>query len=161
MITMKNKISLVSRRKDMSFDSPTRASLRAMKRFQEESRLESPDSHDKDVFVSLEEGSPTVEVKLPQEELDIKKVASEYLHDKDHSEVMAMVSKEKVGENWELKLQFVPKYHSRMLTSKQLAEMLRVSISTVYSLRKKGKIRGYKAGNVWRFIWKEVLAALA
>ncbi len=162
-----NKISLVSRRQDKCFDTPTRASMRAHERSekQEELKTESISKKDipnqKDVFLSMENGAPTVEIDLPEDkQIDFEHLASEYLQGRDKALVSAEFSKEKIGDKWELKLQFTPEHPSKLLTVKELAAMLGLSTETIYLMRKKGQIKGYKAGKSWRFMWSEVLEAL-
>lgn len=162
-----NKISLVSRRRDQRFDSPTRASLRARERFREEALQaeipdrDHPDSINADITVGFERGAPTVEVEVPSDQrLNLEDLASEYLGDNNSAEIRTEISKERIGDKWGLKIQFMPDHTSRMLSTKELALMLGVSSHTIYKLRKANKIKGYKAGTRWRYIWTEVLAAL-
>jgi excisionase family DNA binding protein len=160
-----SKISLVSRRKDKYFDSPTQASQRAQKRIATEQQADqntvSPQTPPEDISVSMEQGAPTVELKLPPDQrLDFEQLAEEYLHGKDKARIMAVVEKEKIGEKWGLKLQFLPELPSKMLSAKQLAQMFGVSPHTIYSLLKKGIIKGYKIGRTWRFNWSEILESL-
>ncbi len=160
-----NKISLVSRRLDKSFDTPTRASQRAHERMEEQiagTDTDSDQPQDKNsVSVSIQEGSPTVEIDLPNDKhVDFECLATEYLQGKDKTMITTEISKEKIGDKWELKLQFMPEHPSKLLTAKELAAMLGVSITTVYTMRKNNGIKSYKVGNSWRFMWSEVLEAL-
>lgn len=162
-----NKISLVSRRKDKYFDLPTQASRRARER-QEADQASGqppppapPSTPPKDVTVSTEEGIPTVEVDVPADQhLNLEQVSSAFLHGQKQSSVMASVEKRKIGDKWELKLQFMPDQPAKMLTAKQLGQMFGVSAETIYALRKKGVIKGYKVGHSLRFNWSEVLESL-
>jgi len=164
-----SKISLVSRRKDKYFDSPTQASQRAQKRLAEnqdsppEAKPTAPPdpSVRQNVNISVEEGSPTVELQMPpSQRLDFEALASEYLKGKDKAKIMTIIEKEKIGEKWGLKLQFLPEQPSRLLSSKQLAQMFGVSTHTISRLTKEGMIKGYKVGKHWRFNWSEVLESL-
>ena len=159
-----NKISLVARRRDKAFDSPTEASERARKRIEDEKPEEAavePTSGAEDVSVTMEEGIPTVELDVPADQhLSLDEIAEEYLSDADQAQVLTTISKEKVGGKWGLRLQFMPDHPAKLLSSKELAAMLGVSIHTIYHLRKSGKITGYKAGRTWRYVWSEVLDAL-
>lgn len=156
-----NKISLVTRRKDKAFDAPTAASQRARERLALE-QAERPEEHEDDISVSHEEGAPTIELEMQQSSgIDPEAIAEEYLKGRDEAEIRTRISKEQKSENkWELKLQFLPEHTSKLLSAQELAMMLGVSIHTIYSMRKKGKITGYKVGHAWRFIWTEVLEAL-
>jgi len=158
-----NKISLVTRRKDMYFDSPTEASRRARLRLEREEASSQPDKlEDGEVEVSVQEGAPTVELGiLENQPVQLDQLVREYLHDKDRAEIFTEVSKSKLDNGkWELKFQFLPDYPAKMLTTRQLASVLGVSMSTIYSLRRKGVIKGYQLGSAWRYIWSEVLQAL-
>lgn len=160
------KISLISRRKDKYFDQPTKASQRAHERAeQENSGKDAEKDREPDVeniSVSKEDGMSTVEVQVPDDTAQkIEKVSKDILGDKDRAEAVTEISKTKIGDKWELKLQFMPGQTSKMLTSKQLAEMLRVGVHTIYSLHKKGIIKGYKVGRGFRYSWAEVAEALS
>lgn len=159
-----SKISLVARRKDKYFDSPTQASQRAQQRLTEkENQIQSLPKEDtrKDVSVSVEEGAPTLELSIPPDQrLDFEALASEYLKGKDKAKIMTIIEKEKIGDKWGLKLQFLPEQPSKLLASKQLAQMFGVSTHTIARLVKQGVIKGYKIGKHWRFNWSEVLESL-
>ena len=163
-IALMSKISLVSRRKDKYFDSPTQASQRAQQRLaEEESQAHPPTEGDstKNVNVSVEEGAPTVELNIqPDQRLDFEVLAAEYLKGKDKAKIMTVIEKEKIGDYWGLKLQFLPEQPSKLLSSKQLAQMFGVSPHTIARLVKQGIIKGYKVGKHWRFNWSEVLESL-
>lgn len=45
----------------------------------------------------------------------------------------------------------------RIMTIKELSDYLRIPLSTIYDLTKKGKIRGVKFGKHWRFLEDEIL----
>ena len=160
-----NKISLVARRRNRVFDEPTKASLRAKARMEngivDDNEPAKEPTAQSDVSFTIEEGAPTVEVDVPQNDhVAFDDLAEEILDGKERSFVTAEVSKEKVGDKWELKLQFMPDHPSKMLNPKELATMLGISKSTVYSMRKSGKIKGYRMGRSWRFVWSEVLESL-
>jgi excisionase family DNA binding protein len=162
-----SKISLVTRRKDKYFDCPTAASQRAQKRLSEEQQQQAKDADEpehpseQDISVSIEEGAPTVDVTLPSDRrIDFEQLAAEYLQGKDKANIMAVIEKEKIGEKWGLKLQFLPEQPTKMLTAKQLAQMFGVGTHTIYHLLKTGVIQGYKIGKAWRFNWSEVIQAL-
>ena len=162
------KVSLVTRRKDRVFDAPTRASERARQRALDKTGLDTApakqvlEKSESDVSVSLQEGTPTVEVKIPADRrFDLDEVSGAILREKSSTQTLAEISKEKIGDKWELKVQFLPENAQKMLTAKQLARILSVSTETVYSLRKKGVIKGYQVGTTWRFVWSEVLDALS
>lgn len=162
-----SKISLVSRRKDKYFDSPTQASQRAQKRLieeKEEGNLQPPHppvGESKDITVSVEDGAPTVAFNVPPDQsLDFEALASEYLKGKDKAKIMTIIEKEKIGDKWGLKLQFLPEQPSKLLSSQQLAQMFGVSPHTISRLLKQGVIKGYKIGRHWRFNWSEVLESL-
>ena len=159
-----SKISLVSRRKDKYFDSPTQASQRAQHRLAEENnqvpatpKENTPNS----ISVSVEEGSPTVELNVPPDQhLDFEALATEYLKGKDKAKIITIIEKEKIGDKWGLKLQFLPEQPFKLLSSKQLAQMFGVSPHTIARLVKQDVIKGYKVGKHWRFNWSEVLESL-
>ncbi|MFC1497257.1 helix-turn-helix domain-containing protein [Verrucomicrobiota bacterium] len=161
-----NKISLVSRRNTKCVKFPTRASLRARERFNAEKtesleslNKETPDTNN--VCITKEKGVPTLTAELNHDQnIEFGKTSSEYLNGKNQSEIMAMVTKENMGDKWELKIQLMPEHFSQMLNTKQTAKMLGVSVSTIYSLVRKGIIPATKVGNSWRFVWYEVLNAL-
>ena len=163
-----NKISLVARRRNKAFDSPTEASERARKRIEDGEpkgaaveAVVATDPGSDEVSVSMEEGIPTVELDVPADQhLSLDELAEEYLSDQDQAQILTTISKEKVGGKWGLRLQFMPDHPAKLLSSKELASMLGVSLHTIYHLRKSGKIKGYKAGRTWRFVWSEVLDAL-
>jgi len=97
-----SKISLVSRRKDKYFDSPTKASQRAQKRLDEEAKsIKQPppsDADTKDINVLVEEGAPTVELDVPPDQnLDFEALTAEYLKGKDKAKIMTIIEKEKIG----------------------------------------------------------------
>jgi excisionase family DNA binding protein len=48
-----------------------------------------------------------------------------------------------------------------ILTTSEVAVLLRVNVRTIYRLAEKGAIPGNKIGRSWRFIKKEVLDLLA
>ncbi|MDD4869799.1 MAG: helix-turn-helix domain-containing protein [Kiritimatiellae bacterium] len=157
-----SKISLVSRRKDKYFDSPTQASQRAQKRLAEEENSTKPPADAKDINILMEEGSPTVELNVPPDQnLDFEALTSEYLKGKDKAKIMTVIEKEKIGNKWGLKLQFLPEQPSKLLSSIQLAQMFGVSPHTISRLVKQGIIKGYKIGKHWRFNWSEILESLA
>ena len=160
-----SKISLVSRRKDKYFDSPTQASQRAQKRLAEEESSTKPTpppgNGTKDINILMEEGAPTVELNVPPDQnLDFEALASEYLKGKDKAKIMTVIEKEKIGNKWGLKLQFLPEQPSKLLSSIQLAQMFGVSPHTISRLVKQGIIKGYKVGKHWRFNWSEILESL-
>ena len=49
---------------------------------------------------------------------------------------------------------------TRVLTSKEVSDYLRIPVSTLWTLTKKGKIRGIKVGKHWRYLESEVHAFL-
>lgn len=161
------KVSLVARRQDRSRDFSTRASERARQRkdAEEEGSQEyssSTGSPGRDLQLSVEEGLPTVDVDLsPGSHYEFEKLTADYFDGKDEADITAHTTRHMKDGKWELKVQLMPAQASRMLTSGQLAQILGVSVSTVYSLRKRGEIRGYKVGRGWRYMWSEVVESLS
>lgn len=158
-----NKISLVSRRRDKAFDAPTQASLRARARLEEDSSNENENAPQTspDISVTMEEGAQTIDLSMNTTNgIDPEVLAEEYLHGRDEAELRTLISKKKMADKWELKLQFMPERPSKLLSAKELSSMLGISSSSIYLLRKKGVIKGYQAGRAWRFMWSEVLEAL-
>lgn len=49
----------------------------------------------------------------------------------------------------------------RLLTTKEVSEYLRIPVSSLWSLTRKGKIRGVKVGKHWRYLESEIQAFLA
>jgi excisionase family DNA binding protein len=45
----------------------------------------------------------------------------------------------------------------KVLTVKEVSEYLRIPMSTIYWLAKKGELRGVKFGKHWRFLEAEIL----
>ncbi|RPH47898.1 MAG: DNA-binding protein [Desulfobacteraceae bacterium] len=48
-----------------------------------------------------------------------------------------------------------------MLTAREVAAYLRLTITTVYNLAASGELRGFKIGKSWRFERSEVLKRIA
>lgn len=48
----------------------------------------------------------------------------------------------------------------RVMTIREVSQYLRIPLSTVYDLTRKGKIRGVKFGKHWRFLEEDILAYL-
>jgi excisionase family DNA binding protein len=46
---------------------------------------------------------------------------------------------------------------NQILTSKEVSQLLRIPLSTVYELAKRGVIRGVKFGKHWRFLEEDIL----
>jgi excisionase family DNA binding protein len=47
-----------------------------------------------------------------------------------------------------------------LLTAKETADVLKVTVRTVYNLLERGELRGVKVGRVWRFSEDELKAYL-
>ena len=45
----------------------------------------------------------------------------------------------------------------RVMTVKEVSEFLRIPLSTIYDLVKRGKLRGAKFGRQWRFLEEDIL----
>lgn len=45
-----------------------------------------------------------------------------------------------------------PNGRSRVLTAKEVSDYLRIPLSTVYGLSKKGQLKGVKIGKHWRYL---------
>ena len=108
------KISLVRRRKNRSYDLPTEASERARLRLEGQAKVGSGATSSfipnaEDITVEMDHGIPTVEIDLPPNDSQtIEKIATTCLHGEHHSDVHALVTKRKISDKWELKLQFLP-----------------------------------------------------
>ena len=155
-----NKISLVARRQDRQFGIPTSASERAMHRMEEElsSGTQGTRAIPDSISLSMVDGGPALDLRLPNEQAEpLANIVSGYLDGADTAEVVTEISLERKEAYTGIKFQFEPSKPVKMLNSRQLAAMLGISVSTVYSLHRKGRIRGYKAGRSWRFQWHEVL----
>lgn len=48
--------------------------------------------------------------------------------------------------------------NSRVMTSREVSEYLRLPLSTVWNLTKTGKIRGFKVGKHWRYLESDILS---
>ena len=48
-------------------------------------------------------------------------------------------------------------YNPLLLTAKEASDMLRVPLSTLYRLTKKGQVKGFKVGKQWRYIKEDIL----
>jgi len=117
-----------------------------------------PQAMPESISLSLVDGGPAIDLRLPEQQGEpLAKIVSGYLDGADTAEIVTAVSLERKEAYTGIKFQFMPGKPVKMLSSKQLAAMLGVSVSTVYSLHRKGKIRGYRAGKSWRFQWHEVL----
>lgn len=46
----------------------------------------------------------------------------------------------------------------RVMTVKEVSEFLRIPLSTIYDLVKRGKLRGAKFGRQWRFLEEDILS---
>ncbi|MBI3306795.1 MAG: helix-turn-helix domain-containing protein [Candidatus Omnitrophica bacterium] len=46
----------------------------------------------------------------------------------------------------------------RIMTIREVSEYLKIPVSTLYSLSKKGIIRGVKLGKCWRYLETDILA---
>ena len=45
----------------------------------------------------------------------------------------------------------------KIMTSEEVSAFLRIPVSTIYELAKKGKLRGVKFGKHWRFLEQDIL----
>jgi len=51
-----------------------------------------------------------------------------------------------------------PENGKRVMSVKEVSDFLKIPISTIYDLAKKGKIRGAKFGRHWRFLEEDILS---
>jgi len=110
------------------------------------------------ISLSMVDGGPALDLRIPNEQGEsLVNVVSGYLDGADTAEIVTEISMQRKEAYTGIKFQFTPGKPVKMLNTKQLAAMLGVNISTVYSLHRKGRIRGYRAGKSWRFQWHEVL----
>ena len=49
------------------------------------------------------------------------------------------------------------KENKKILTIGEVSAFLRIPVSTIYELAKKGKLRGVKFGKHWRFLEEDIL----
>jgi len=48
----------------------------------------------------------------------------------------------------------------KILTAKEVAELLKITKATVYNLAAKGKLPAFRIGNSWRFEMEEIMKQL-
>ena len=147
-----NKISLVTRRKDKNFDTPTLALERARER---EVRTSAPVELDKC-------GNPSLTVDLPKEDaLSFSEFLGHVFKETNQATIATEITKEDQAQVHKLVFKFLAhEQDTTFLTAQQLSEMLRMNISTIYRMAKNKRIRAYKVGRLWRFNWLEIKKAL-
>ena len=56
----------------------------------------------------------------------------------------------------QLALRVEPLTRDDVMTAAEVAELLRIPVSTVYELARRGRIPGHRIGRTWRFVRREI-----
>ena len=56
----------------------------------------------------------------------------------------------------QLALRVQPLTRDDVMTAAEVAELVRIPVSTVYELARRGQIPGHRIGRTWRFVRREI-----
>lgn len=56
----------------------------------------------------------------------------------------------------QLALRVQPLTRNDVMTAGEVAELVRIPVSTVYELARRGQIPGHRIGRTWRFVRREI-----
>jgi excisionase family DNA binding protein len=56
----------------------------------------------------------------------------------------------------QLALRVQPLTRDDVMTAGEVAELVRIPVSTVYELARRGRIPGHRIGRTWRFVRREI-----